>query len=253
LSDAKHDKEASPAGIWLRGVTVASDTFPVRDCYPFDVPAFCDGAELHFCTPVVFFVGENGSGKTTLLEAIVRAAGIHIWGVPSRRHVAHRNPHETALGRHLVLDWTQGPVSGGLFSAETFREWADFLDDVALADPGQLRYFGGRTLTDQSHGQGLLTYFGGRYRYRGLYFLDEPEAALSPSSQLALLRLLHDLRGEGHAQFVVATHSPLLLALPGAQIFSFTEGGVAETVWQQTAHYRLYRDFLADPEAFLPG
>jgi predicted ATPase len=142
-------------------------------------------------------------------------------------------------------------VRGGVFTAEDFRQWAEFLDDVSAIDPGQAKYHGGADLTLRSHGEGLLAYFAGRYQIPGLYFLDEPEAALSPASQIELLRLLAEYRRRGHAQFILATHSPILMALPGAQVFSFEGSGIVETCYQETAHYRLYRDFMGDPAAFL--
>jgi predicted ATPase len=233
----------------LARIEVRTAEFPRDDCYPFDIPALCD-CEVAFTDPVTFFVGENGSGKSTLLEAVARACDIHIWGT-SKKHVAHHNPYETSLARFVGVEWVHGRVAGGLFSAETFRDRADFLDDVSLVDPGQLEYFGGRTITDQSHGQGMMTFFRGRYRIPGLYFVDEPEAALSPATQLELCHLLGTLREQRHAQFVVATHSPILLGLPGAQILSFERHAIVARRYEQTAHYRLYRDFMADPAAYL--
>lgn len=236
--------------MWVNRIAVRSTGFPCRDLYPFNLPWLQHDPELLLRSPVVFFVGENGSGKSTLLEAIVRRADVPIW-TRTKSHIAHGNPYETRLFEHLDLDWADGRVSGSYFSAETFRDRAEFLDDVSLVDPGQLKYFGGRIILNQSHGEGMLTFFRGRYAIRGLYLLDEPEAALSPSSQLELARMLHRYAADGHAQFLVATHSPILLALPGAQLFGFTPDRIEETAYTDTAHYRLYRDFMADPGKFL--
>jgi predicted ATPase len=232
--------------MWVNRVAIRSAGFPRRDCYPFDLPWLQNDPELRFTSRVVFFVGENGSGKSTLLEAIVRRADIPIW-TREKSHIAHGNPYETRLFEHLELEWSDGRISGSYFSAETFRDRAEFLDDVSLVDPGQLKYFGGRIILNQSHGEGMLTFFRGRYAIRGLYLLDEPEAALSPSSQLELARMLHRYAADGHAQFVVATHSPILLALPSAQLFGFTPDRIEETAYTDTAHFRLYRDFMTDP------
>jgi predicted ATPase len=240
---------AATGAPYVAGIEVRTAEFPRDDCYPFDIPAL-RGCALSFTDPVTFFVGENGSGKSTLLEAVARACDIHIWGT-SKKHIAHDNPYEASLARFVNVDWIHRRVAGGLFSAETFRDRAEFLDDVSLVDPGQMKYFGGRTITDQSHGQGMMTFFRGRYRIPGLYFLDEPEAALSPATQLELCHLLATLRDQRHAQFVVATHSPILLGLPGAQILSFEQDGVVTRRYEETAHYRLYRDFMADPAAYL--
>jgi predicted ATPase len=142
-------------------------------------------------------------------------------------------------------------VPGSLFRAETFHDMADFLDDLALCDPGRLKYHGGRLLNVLSHGEGILSYFSGRFRLKGLYILDEPEAALSPASQVGFLRLLQQLEADGHAQFIMATHSPILLAYPGAQIFSFDSDYIREVTYKETTHYRIYKQLFADSNAFL--
>jgi len=237
--------------MYLVRVRVESDRFPTNRFYPFNIPIVKQPLELAFRRPIVFFVGENGSGKSTLLEAIALRCGIHLWDQP-RRHPAHNNPYETRLPDYVTTTWANGRVTGSLFRAETFREWADFLDDVALCDPGRLQYHGGRILNDLSHGEGMLSYFSGRFGLKGLYFLDEPEAALSPASQVRFLNLLQEYEAQARAQFIIATHSPILLAYPGAQILSFDATGVAEVSYEDTAHYRLYKQFLtaADRSVF---
>lgn len=235
--------------MYITRVTIQSDRYPTDRCYPFNVPTLRETQELVLRKPVVFFVGENGSGKSTLLEAITKKCGIHIWDKP-KRHLAHLNPYEGRLSDYIDVTWANGRVAGSLFRAETFREFADFLDDVALCDPGRLEYHGGRILNVLSHGEGILSYLGGRYEIKGLYFLDEPESALSPASQVRFVQLLQELEAKGHAQFIIATHSPILLAYPGAQIFSFESPEIREVEYKDTLHYRLYRQFLADPSVF---
>jgi predicted ATPase len=236
--------------MYITKVKIESDRFPTHQIYPFNVPAIEAAPELTFRKPIVFFVGENGSGKSTLLEAITRRCGVHVWDKPSR-HLAHENPFEDKLARFVSVTWANGRVAGSLFRAETFRDFADFLDDVALCDPGRLEYHGGRILNTLSHGEGILSYFGGRYKIKGIYFLDEPEAALSPASQIKFLNLLQRLGAEGHAQFIIATHSPILLACPGAQIFSFDAHCVREVAYEETVHYQIYEQFFRDRAAFL--
>lgn len=236
--------------MYITRIKIEGDGFPTDRFYPFNIPAICQSSELTFRKPIVFFVGENGSGKSTLLDAIARKCGIHIWDKP-RRHVAHRNPYETKLSNHITVSWANGHVPGSLFRAETFRDFADFLDDVALCDPGRLQYHGGRILNTLSHGEGILSYFHGRFCLKGLYFLDEPEAALSPASQIRFLNLLRQVGAEGQAQFIIATHSPLLLACPEAQIFSFDSSRIEEVSYQETTHYRIYEQFFTDRAAFL--
>jgi predicted ATPase len=236
--------------MFITKVKIDAERFPTRRFYPFNISAIQDTPELTLREPIVFFVGENGSGKSTLLEAITRKCGIHIWDKP-RRHLAHNNPFETKLANYVSITWANGRVSGSLFRAETFRDVADFLDDVALCDPGRLKYHGGHILNTLSHGEGILSYFGGRFRVKGLYFLDEPEAALSPASQIKFLHLLQQIGAEGQAQFIIATHSPILLACPGSQIFSFDGSHIKEVGYQETAHFKIYSQFFMDQAVFL--
>ncbi len=234
----------------LTKVKIHSNSYPTHRIYQFSIPVLRETPELTFRKPVAFFVGENGSGKSTLLEAITRKCGIYIWDKP-RRHLAHNNPYETRLADYITVTWSDECVPGSLFRGETFHDFADFLDDVALCDPGRLKYHGGRILNTLSHGEGILAYFSGRYHIKGLYFLDEPESALSPSSQVALLKLLRQLEAGGHAQFIMATHSPILLAYPGAQIFSFDSSRIKEVEYEDTAHYKLFKQFFTDRTVFL--
>lgn len=249
--------------LWLRAVEIRGDEFSDRSTYPFTIGALQGRQSLTFSGSVSFFVGENGSGKSTLIEAIARRCGLHLWhevkrGVvapqaASLRPVAPHVPPAGRLSHHVRVVLGDKQVRGGVFTAESFRQWAEFLDDLTTVDPGQAKYHGGKDLTLRSHGEGLIAYFRGRYQIPGLYFVDEPEAALSPATQLEFLRLLAEYRRRGHAQFILATHSPILMALPGAQVFSFSESGIEETTYSQTAHYRLYRDFMDDPTSFLEG
>lgn len=234
----------------LTQVNLYNDHYPTDQYYPFDVPALRGTSRLVFRQPIVFFVGENGSGKSTLLEAITKRCGIHIWDQP-KRHIVHNNPYETRLSDFIAVTWSDGSVPGSLFRAETFRDIADFLDDVALCDPGQLEYYGGHILNTLSHGESMLSYFSGRYDRKGLYLLDEPEAALSPASQVKFARLLSQFERAGNSQFVIATHSPILLALPGAQIFCFDGPQIREVSYQETQHYQIYKQFLSNPTGFL--
>jgi predicted ATPase len=235
--------------MYITKIAIHGESFPTQRYYPFNIPVIRETQELDLKRAVVFFLGENGSGKSTLLDAIARKCGIHIWDKP-RRHLAHNNPFETRLQDHVTATWANGRVSGSLFRAETFRDFADFVDDVALCDPGRLEYHGGHILNMLSHGQGILSYFGGRFRRKGLYFLDEPEAALSPASQIKFLQLLRQLEETRHAQFVITTHSPILLAYPGAQLFSFDGPMIKEVVYEETAHYCIYKQFFTDRSVF---
>jgi predicted ATPase len=227
----------------LKGFTLHPDAYPTQAAYPFKLPVFQQTKSLVFDTPVTLFVGENGTGKSTLLEALAQASVIYIWRPPEGRRV-EVNHFADMLCRFIELDWVNGRVPGSYFGSDNFRYFSEALDEWAANDPGQLKYFGGKSLVTQSHGQSLMSYFRSRYQIRGLYFLDEPETALSPRSQLELLDILHTASQAGLAQFILATHSPILLACNDARIFSFDHIPVVSIAYEQTDHFRIYRDFF---------
>ncbi len=231
-------------------VTLQVEKFPTRTKYPFSLQTLTRTREIVFEAPITFFVGENGTGKSTLLRALTRRCGIHIWANPDCHHV-EVNPHEEELCRYLEVAWAAGPVPGSFFSSEHFRYFSERVEDWAGSDETLFQYFGGKSLLAQSHGQSLMSFFATRYRLPGIYFLDEPETALSPRRQLELLRLLFEMSKAGHAQFVVATHSPILMSCPGAVILSFDDAPIRQVRYEETQHYRVFRDFLSDPIAFL--
>jgi predicted ATPase len=216
-----------------------------RGEYPFTIPILRDGFSLEFTTPVTFLVGENGTGKSTLLEALAWRAGFGTHG-GSRDHQFAENADGHALGRALVLSWRQRITNGFFLRAETFFNFASYLESVGST----FTAYGGEALHSKSHGEAFLALFQHRFD-DGFYVLDEPEAALSPQRQLAFLRILHQLSTSRVAQFVIATHSPLLLALPGATVLSLDDGIVKPVDYRETAHFQLTRDFLAAPERFL--
>ncbi|MBN1614990.1 MAG: AAA family ATPase [Deltaproteobacteria bacterium] len=234
----------------LTSVTFHTERYPTDAYYPFNLSLFRALRRLAFDTPVTFFAGENGTGKSTLLTALCRKCGIHIWENTERTRYEN-NPYEDKFSNYLSVEWRDGKVPGSFFGSDTFRHFAQILDEWAAADPGQLRYFGGRSLLTQSHGQSLMSFFQSRYKIRGLYLLDEPETALSPRTQLELLRILTKTGTEGLAQFVIATHSPILLACPDSVIYSFDGPAIRRISYEQTDHYRIYKSFLTDRSDYL--
>lgn len=234
----------------LKRVTLHPDRYPTRDHYPFNLPVFHRTRELVFGAPVAFFVGENGTGKSTLLEAIAQACGIHIWRESERARFAF-NPYERRLRDCIGIEWAGRSVKGSFFGSSIFQHFAEILDEWAASDPGQLDYFGGRSLLTQSHGQSFMAFFKSRYRMRGLYLLDEPETALSPRSQVELLGVLTAASVANEAQFIIATHSPLLLACPDAFIYSFDHAPIRHVPYEETDHYRIYRDFMENRDRYL--
>lgn len=234
----------------LNRVVLHPQQYPTRDRYPFDLPVFHQTERIDFLTSITLFVGENGTGKSTLLEALACKCGIHIWRQLENRRV-EINRYEDRFRDYLSVEWADGRVPGSFFGSSIFKDFVHILEEWATADPGQLDDFGGKSLMTQSHGQSLMSYFTARYRLKGLYLLDEPETALSPRTQFQLLELLARTGAAGHAQFIIATHSPILLACPGATIYSFDHVPLRSLQYEETEHYRMYRDFLENRHRFL--
>lgn len=246
----------------------------VRDGFPFTVPAVRALDVLDLSAPVTFFVGENGSGKSTLLEGIAAAAQLPTLGSEEVAYDPSLAP-QRALGSALKLTWRSRSRHGFFLRAEDFfgylkrmardearirrERWelghgpppAVEVEWGAGAHPDEaasLEYLA--AYDARSHGESFLDLFNRRIDGTGLFLLDEPEAPLSPQRQLALLALVLDAVAEG-GQFVVATHSPILLAFPGARIYSFDEGPVREAAYDELEHVALTRDFLRDPARYL--
>jgi predicted ATPase len=215
-----------------------------KGVHPFTIPLLAhEEFKLDFTTPVTFLVGENGSGKSTLLEALAWALGFGAQG-GSRDNSYAEGADGHPLGRALQLNWRQRVSDGFFLRAETFFNFATYLEEV-----GSFLAYGGRSLHGQSHGEAFLSLFENRIE-DGMYLLDEPEAALSPARQLTFLSILYQLASMKVAQFIIATHSPILLTLPGATVLSIDEGRLREVGYRDTEHYQLTRDFLNAPERY---
>lgn len=214
--------------------------------YPFSLPFLRDpDFELDLSTPVTILIGENGAGKSTLIEAIAALADYdQAGGGKGYRPVDHARALDisgAALAEHLRASWLPKVTQGWFFKAETFWAVARFLDSEGSA-PDFLSH---------SHGEGFLRVFRERCAVQGLYLMDEPESALSPDSQLEMLHLLADLQRTAASQVIMATHSPLLMAVPGARLLSVTPQGLRETTLEATRHFRILRDFCRDPQDFV--
>jgi predicted ATPase len=236
---------------YLKRVLLEPDRVGDSDSYPFDLPIFRDGFELEFTTPITIIVGENGTGKSTLLEAIGALAGYDEAGGGKGHmpvdHSAAVDRSGAALADALRAHWLPKVTSGWFFRAESFYAVARYLDRVAQ-EP-----FGGPPpdYLSWSHGEGFMRFFEERLSRQGLYILDEPESALSPSRQIELLRLLRRMHETGVAQVIMATHSPLLMACSDARLLSITRFGLDEADFRETGHFRMMREFCSDPDAFL--
>jgi predicted ATPase len=238
--------------LYLFDVTLLRDQIPALDEYPFSIPAIAAFRRLSFDRPVTFLIGENGSGKSTLLEGIAVAWGMNAEGGSRNFSFSTRDSH-SGLGKYLRLSRSiPGAKDNFFLRAESFYNLATEIEKLDLHDVGPRSWasYGRKSLHEQSHGESFLTMFMNRFNGKGFYLLDEPEAALSPTRQLSLISVLHELVGQG-AQFVIATHSPILMAYPGAAIFEMTDAGPQPVAYRDTEHYRVTRRFLNDPEAML--
>ena len=227
------------------------------DCYPFCVSAIRDLPDLRFRSRICFFAGENGTGKSTLLEAIAAHYGFGPEG--GNRSFSNTSTESNRsidpLTKALRLSFDRRTGAGFFLRAESFFNVASHIDrlDEEGGDSSPIKtYYGGRSLHTRSHGETFFTLLDLKFRRNGLFLLDEPEAALSPQRQLSFLVLIHDvLRQYNDAQFIISTHSPVLLAYPKAQIFSFDDGKVSEVEYEHTGAFQVVHHFLNHREAFL--
>ena len=206
--------------------------------------------EIEFERPITILVGENGTGKSTVLEGIAALAGYDdAGGGKGYRPVDHSGAIEAMGGRladALRAAWLPKITSGWFFRAESFFSVARYLDAAALESHGAPPDF-----LSHSHGEGFLRFFEERCHRQGIFIFDEPELALSPSRQIAFLKLLRRMESSGICQVVMASHSPLLMAYPKAQLLRLSASGVEPISVDETDHYRLMREFCADPAGFI--
>lgn len=210
-----------------------------------------DKLDLH--PKVTFFVGENGSGKSTLLEAIAVSLGFNPEGGTKNFNFNTRASHSDLHAFIRIAKGFKRPKDGYFLRAESFFNVAteiEKLDSEPSFSPPVINSYGGQSLHEQSHGESFMALMMNRFGGNGLYILDEPEAALSPQRQLAALSRMHDLV-QTNSQFIIATHSPILMAYPDARIYACTPGGMERVNYQDTEHYQVTKDFLNNPDRML--
>ncbi|MDC0748651.1 AAA family ATPase [Polyangium mundeleinium] len=249
---SKRAAKAPFAGkMYLQGVYAVAERIPGEARFPFNLP-FVRGLDVGLDQPVTFFVGENGSGKSTLLEAIADLCGLHVAGGGSVDTLYTSHEQGSELARVLRPRFRHRPRDGFFFRAETLVNFATLLEERQrdpdfMGDP--YMHYGGKSLHLRSHGEAFLDVFQHRI-HDGLFLIDEPEAALSPQRQLTLLYLLRDRVERGRAQFIIATHAPILLTFPGAVIHDFDDPALPEIALQDTKHYQITRGILEHPERY---
>lgn len=219
--------------------------------FPFNLPSLNNKHfHLKFNEKITFLVGENGSGKSTILEAIAIGCGYNTSG-GSRNNVYSSVQTESTLADYLRMVWNLKINQGFFLRAETFYNFASELDELAKQPFGGASYvpYGGKSLHQQSHGESFLSLFMNRLG-KGLFIFDEPEAALSPQRQLSFLSILHERIKSGGCQFIIATHSPILLSYPEATIYELNNKGLKKIQYEESEPYTITKDFLNNPGAF---
>jgi predicted ATPase len=238
-----------PEGIsdprYIREVVLLRKEVPSFDRYPFNLPAIrhLDCLALH--SGVTFLVGENGSGKSTLLEAIAVRWGFNAEGGTRNFNFSTRASHSELADVIRLVSGVKQPVDGFFLRAESLYNVATEIENLGVQS-----YYGGVSLHEQSHGESFFALFMNRFGGRGLYLLDEPEAALSPMRQMTFLTRMHWLI-KAKCQFIIATHSPIIMAYPDAKIIQLSADGLAEVAYEDTEHYFITKQFLNRREQML--
>ncbi|CTQ48401.1 AAA family ATPase [Jannaschia donghaensis] len=242
---ARRSKPTRLPAPFLQRLSVLDDVLAKQSAYPFDLPWLRPAFELTFDTPVTVIVGENGTGKSTLIEAIAALAGYSEGGGAKGFGAVDSQEARESGGRALVpalrAGWLPKVTAGWFFRAETFFSVARWMDSVG-SDADYLSW---------SHGEGFMRLFQERMNRQGLFILDEPESALFPRRQLEFLRMLDRVQRDATAQIIMATHSPILMAVPGARVLQVRRHGIDPVDYRETRHFRLYQDFTVDPEGFV--
>lgn len=229
---------------YLHSLRLERDRVLAFDQYPFSIPAIRELDELAFDPKVTFLIGDNGAGKSTLVEAIAVAAGFNAEGGSKNFKFSTRSSESMLHEVVRIVRTPRRPRDGFFLRAESFYNVATEVEKLAVGGYGDV------SLHEQSHGESFLALVLNRFSGNGLYILDEPEAALSPQRQLSLLAIIHDLAETKRSQFLIATHSPILMAYPGALIYQLGAEGIRSVAYEDTEHFQITRDFLNGRERF---
>jgi predicted ATPase len=236
--------KASKLEQYIRSIELNRENVPSFSKYPFNLPAIRDLQSLSFHPKVTFIIGENGSGKSTILESIAVAYGFNAEGGTKNFNFSSRATHSNLSNYIKVIKGTKKSRTGFFLRAESFYNFSSNVDDLEVVNS-----YGGRSLHEQSHGESFLAVFLNKFTGEGIYILDEPEAALSPSRQMSMLTRMHELVKEG-SQFIIATHSPIIMAYPQAVIYQIKEG-FEQIDYKETEHYQVTQSFLNNTQKML--
>lgn len=247
---ARRNKPINLPAPYLKRVWLDASRITDRESYPFCLPLLRDDFELSFDRAITIIVGENGTGKSTLLEGIAVLAGYdEAGGGKGYMPVDHSHALEKmggSLSSALRASWLPRITHGWFFRAESFFSIARYLDQAAM-EAGKVP----PDFLSHSHGEGFLRFFEERCQRQGIFIFDEPESALSPARQIEFLKLMRRMDGIGHCQIIMATHSPMLMAYPGATLLRLTKYGLEPVTLKDTDHYKVMREFCEDPAGFV--
>ncbi|WP_379159335.1 AAA family ATPase [Paenibacillus sp. sgz5001063] len=238
--------------LYIRHAELLRDRVPSFQAYPFDLPVIRSFSKLAFQKQVTFLVGENGTGKSTLLEGIAAAWGFNPEGGTLNFSFNTRSSHSSLYEYLRIAKGVRRPRDGFFLRAESYYNVASYIDRLDEEPGGGMikNSYGGKSLHEQSHGESFFAAFVHRFGGQGLYILDEPEAALSPLRQMSLLVRMHELV-EQHSQFIIATHSPILMSYPGSEIYLLEGEGIRQVALEDTEHYTVTKAFMNDRESML--
>lgn len=219
-------------------ISLKRDSITSFDNYPFSIPAIAKLNEIELHPNVTFFVGENGAGKSTLIEAIAIAFGLNPEGGSKHFNFSTEDSH-SELHKYMILrKGIQRPKDAYFLRAESFYNVATNIEDLGVG-----YVYGEQSLHNQSHGESFMSLFLNRFLGKGFYILDEPEAALSPMRQFSLISRIHQLVSD-HSQFIIATHSPILLSYPHSYIYNIGDNGINRVAYEDTEHFTMSKYFF---------
>ena len=236
---------------YIKYVDLKRERIPSFERYPFCLPAIKNINHLAFHPKVTFFIGENGTGKSTILESIAAAYGFNPEGGSKNFSFSTTDSHSELYQYVKLVKGVKRPRDGYFLRAESFYNVASHIDELDRdgIGPPIIAAYGGRSLHEQSHGESFFSLFLNRLRGYGIYILDEPEAALSPSRQMSLISRMHELVSKD-SQFIIATHSPIIMAYPDSYIYEIKDG-INRVQYEETEHYQITKAFVNNTAGML--